>query len=116
MCDHPWMLSAVIFPGPDQLWPLRKVSEKIGLQLPYGTMTFTVGELDGVSQYLSCSLMSPLSHSMSIEEGQRLTDDCARMILRCQSRIRMYHTQGVAPAVWSQEWRKCMSCLFARAR
>lgn len=60
-------------------------------------MTFTVGELDGVSQYLSCSLMSPLSHSMSIEEGQRLTDDCARMILRCQSRIRMYHTQGVAP-------------------
>lgn len=24
----PWMLSAVIFPGPDQLWPLRKVSEK----------------------------------------------------------------------------------------
>ncbi len=26
-------------PGPDQLWPLRKVSEKIGLQLPYGTMT-----------------------------------------------------------------------------
>lgn len=35
----PWMLSAVIFPGPDQLWPLRKVSEKIGLQLPYGTMT-----------------------------------------------------------------------------
>ena len=77
----PWMLSAVIFPGPDQLWPLRKVSEKIGLQLPYGTMTFTVGELDSVSQYLSCSLMSPLSHSMSIEEGQRLTDDCARMIL-----------------------------------
>ena len=75
------MLSAVIFPGPDQLWPLRKVSEKIGLQLPYGTMTFTVGELDGVSQYLSCSLMSPLSHSMSIEEGQRLTDDCARMLL-----------------------------------
>lgn len=55
--------------------------KKIGLQLPYGTMTFTVGELDGVSQYLSCSLMSPLSHSMSIEEGQRLTDDCARMIL-----------------------------------
>ncbi|BDZ06005.1 hypothetical protein MUTS16_70780 [Escherichia coli] len=41
----------------------------------------TVGELDSVSQYLSCSLMSPLSHSMSIEEGQRLTDDCARMIL-----------------------------------
>ena len=40
---------------------------------------------DGSGKSLSlihiCSLMSPLSHSMSIEEGQRLTDDCARMIL-----------------------------------
>ena len=77
----PWMLSALIFPGPDQLWPVRKVSEKLGLRLPYGEMTFTVGELDGVSQYLSCSLMSPLNHSMSAEEGVRLADDCARMLL-----------------------------------
>ncbi|MCJ1903923.1 [NiFe]-hydrogenase assembly chaperone HybE [Morganella sp. HSTU-ASny43] len=29
----PWMFSAVIFPGPEQLWPQRKVSEKIGLRL-----------------------------------------------------------------------------------
>lgn len=77
----PWMLSALILPGPEQLWPPRKVSEKLGLRLPYGTMTFTVGELDGVSQYLSCSLMSPLNHSMSAEEGVRLADDCARMLL-----------------------------------
>jgi hypothetical protein len=34
------------FPGPDQVWPVRKVSEKIGLRLPYGEMTFTVGELE----------------------------------------------------------------------
>lgn len=27
----PWMLSALIFPGPDQLWPVRKVSEKLGI-------------------------------------------------------------------------------------
>lgn len=111
----PWMLSAVIFPGPDQLWPLRKVSEKIGLQLPYGTMTFTVGELDGVSQYLSCSLMSPLSHSMSIEEGQRLTDDCARMILSLPVTNPDVPHAGRRPAIWPQEWRKCMSCRFARA-
>ncbi|POT56751.1 hydrogenase 2-specific chaperone [Citrobacter amalonaticus] len=77
----PWMLSALIFPGPEQLWPVRKVSEKLGLRLPCGEMTFTVGELDRVSQYLSCSLMSPLNHSMSAEEGIRLADDCARMLL-----------------------------------
>lgn len=77
----PWMLSAVIFPGPDQLWPRRIVSEKLGLQLPYGTMTFTVGELEGVSQYLSCSLMSPLPKTLSVEEGLRLVEDCARMLL-----------------------------------
>lgn len=77
----PWMFSAVIFPGPDQLWPPRKVSEKIGLRLPYGTMTFTVGELEGVSQYLACSLLSPLPHTLSPQEGLRLADDCARMLL-----------------------------------
>lgn len=77
----PWMFSAVIFPGPDQLWPPRNVSEKIGLRLPYGTMTFTVGELDGISQYLACSLLSPLPHTLSPQEGMRLADDCARMLL-----------------------------------
>ncbi|EHC52336.1 Hydrogenase-2 operon protein HybE, partial [Salmonella enterica subsp. enterica serovar Inverness str. R8-3668] len=65
----------------DQIWPGRTVGEKLGLQLPYGTMTFTVGELEGVSQYLACSLMSPLSRSLSPEEGVRLADDCARMLL-----------------------------------
>lgn len=77
----PWMFSAVIFPGPDQLWPPRKVSEKIGLRLPYGTITFTVGELAGVSQYLACSLLSPLPHTLSPQEGMRLADDSARMLL-----------------------------------
>lgn len=77
----PWMFSAVIFPGPEQLWPPRKVSEKIGLRLPYGTMTFTVGELEGVSQYLACSLLSPLPHTLSPQEGMRLADDSARMLL-----------------------------------
>lgn len=77
----PWMLSAVIFPGPYQRWPRRTVSEKLGLQLPYGIMTFTVGELEGVSQYLSCSLLSPLPKTLAVEEGLRLVDDCARMLL-----------------------------------
>lgn len=77
----PWMLSVLIFPGPEQVWPVRKVSEKLGLRLPYGAMTFTVGALDNVSQYLSCSLMSPLSHDLSVEEGIRLAEDCARMVL-----------------------------------
>ncbi len=49
MCDRPVDAECSYLPRPDQLWPLRKVSEKIGLQLPYGTMTFTVGELDGVA-------------------------------------------------------------------
>lgn len=77
----PWMFSAVIFPGPEQLWQQRKVSEKIGLRLPYGIMTFTVGELEGVSQYLACSLLSPLPHTLSPQEGMRLADDSARMLL-----------------------------------
>ncbi len=31
VCDHPVDAECSYFPGPDQLWPLRKVSEKIGL-------------------------------------------------------------------------------------
>lgn len=60
---------------------MRKVSEKTGLCLPYGEMTFIVDELDGVSRYPSCLLTSPPSHSISAQEGMRPTDDCARMLL-----------------------------------
>ncbi|MBK5075007.1 hydrogenase-2 assembly chaperone [Budviciaceae bacterium CWB-B4] len=77
----PWMLSALILPGPNQVWPLRTISEKLGLAMPYDNMTFTVGELEGVSQYLTCSLMSPLDHSLTPEQGVQLANDCARMLL-----------------------------------
>lgn len=77
----PWMLSLAIFPGPDQSWPPRKVGEKIGLQLPFGEMMFTVGELDGISQYCACSLMSPLAHDLSVGQGKTLAQDCLRMVL-----------------------------------
>lgn len=59
----PWMMSALILPGPDQEWPVRKVSHKLGLKFPRGDLTFVVGEIEGVGQYLTCSLMSPLDKS-----------------------------------------------------
>ena len=77
----PWMLSAIILPGPDQYWEYRTVGEKLGLLLPYGEMTYTVGELEGLTQYLACSLMSPLDRKLTAIQGQHLTDDCARMLL-----------------------------------
>lgn len=49
--------------------------------MPYGTMTFTVGELEGVSQYLTCSLMSPIERHLTPEQGVQLTNDSARMLL-----------------------------------
>ncbi len=77
----PWMLSLAIFPGPEQSWPPRKVGEKLGLQLPFGEMMFTVGELDGISQYCACSLMSPLAHELTLDQGKALAQDCLRMVL-----------------------------------
>lgn len=77
----PWMLSALILPGPDQVWEKRRISDKIGLTLPYENLTFTVGELEGVTQYLTCSLMSPLDHSLTPQQGVQLADDCTRMLL-----------------------------------
>lgn len=77
----PWMLSAIILPGPEQYWPHRVVGDKVGLILPYGEMTYTVGELDGLTQYVACSLMSPLEKKMTPEQGIHLVDDCQRILL-----------------------------------
>ena len=77
----PWMLSAMILPGPNQYWPHRAIGEKLGLILPYGEMTYTVGELEGLTQYLACSLMSPLDRTLSAEQGLHLVDDCRRILL-----------------------------------
>jgi [NiFe] hydrogenase assembly HybE family chaperone len=77
----PWMLSALILPGPDQVWPQRNVGERIGLKLPYGDMTFIVGELDGLGQYLSSSLISPLDRKLSVEQGIALAEDSIRILL-----------------------------------
>lgn len=77
----PWMLSLLIYPGPQQRWPARRVGERLGLQLPYGEMTFTVGELPSLGQYLSCSLMSPLTRDLSAQQGIALADNCLKMAL-----------------------------------
>nr|WP_318384394.1 hydrogenase-2 assembly chaperone [uncultured Enterobacter sp.] len=77
----PWLLSALILPGPQQQWPARNIGEKIALALPIGTMTFSVGELDTLGQYLACSLMSPLARTLTVDQGIRLANDCGRMLL-----------------------------------
>lgn len=77
----PWMLSLLVLPGPGQCWPRRNVSQRLGLQLPYGAMTFIVGELPALGQYLSCSLLSPLPRELSAEQGARLAQDCLKMAL-----------------------------------
>jgi [NiFe] hydrogenase assembly HybE family chaperone len=77
----PWMLSLTLFPGPEQVWSRRPVGEKLGLKLPYGEMAFTVGELEGISQYCACSLMSPLAPELTPEQGTHLALDCLRMAL-----------------------------------
>ncbi|MGG7448343.1 hydrogenase-2 assembly chaperone [Kosakonia oryzendophytica] len=77
----PWMLSLLIFPGPQQCWVRRNVGERIGLRLPYGEMTFTVGEMPALAQYLSCSLMSPLARELRAEQGASLAHDCLKMAL-----------------------------------
>lgn len=77
----PWMLSLQIYPGPQQCWPRRPVSQRLGLRLPYGDMTFTVGELPTSGQYLSCSLMSPLDRGLSVDAGIALADNCLKMAL-----------------------------------
>lgn len=77
----PWMLSVLILPGPDQIWDERQVGQRIGLELPYGNMTFVVGQMDSLGQYLSCSLSSPLDKNLTAEQGIKLVEDSLRMLL-----------------------------------
>lgn len=77
----PWMLSVVVLPGPDQLWPIRSSSDRLALQLPCGNMTFMVGELPETGQLLSCSLMSPLDPHLGAGEGRALVSSTLKMLL-----------------------------------
>ncbi|WP_429239428.1 hydrogenase-2 assembly chaperone [Aeromonas veronii] len=77
----PWMLSVVVLPGPDQLWPVRSSSDRLALQLPCGNMTFMVGELPESGQLLSCSLMSPLDPHLGAVKGRSLVSSTLKMLL-----------------------------------
>ena len=77
----PWMLSVVVLPGPDQLWPVRSSSDRLALQLPCGNMTFMVGELPETGQLLACSLMSPLDPHLGAEQGRALASSTLKMLL-----------------------------------
>lgn len=76
----PWMLSVVVLPGPDQLWPVRS-SERLALQLPCGNLTFMVGALPETEQLLACSLMSPIDPHLGADEGRALVSSTLKMLL-----------------------------------
>ncbi|MFM5064396.1 hydrogenase-2 assembly chaperone [Aeromonas caviae] len=77
----PWMLSVVVLPGPDQLWPVRGSRDRLALQLPCGNMTFMVGALPETGQLLACSLMSPIDPHLGADEGRALVSSTLKMLL-----------------------------------
>lgn len=77
----PWMMSIFILPGPNQVWPKRKIGEKLGLQFPKGNALFFVGELEGLGQYLSCSVMSPLDRHTGQLVYEKLAQDAIKELL-----------------------------------
>ncbi|WP_324018572.1 hydrogenase-2 assembly chaperone [Aeromonas caviae] len=77
----PWMLSVVVLPGPDLLWPVRSSSDRLALQLPCGNLTFMVGTLPETGQLLACSLMSPIDPHLGADEGRALVSSTLKMLL-----------------------------------
>ncbi|MBS4711114.1 hydrogenase-2 assembly chaperone [Aeromonas caviae] len=77
----PWMLSVVVLPGPEQLWPVRSSSARLALQLPCGNLTFMVGALPETGQLLACSLMSPIDPHLGADEGRALVGSTLKMLL-----------------------------------
>ena len=74
------MLSVVVLPGPDQLWPVRSSSDRLALQLPCGNLTFMVGALPETGQLLACSLMSPSTRIWG-RRGRALVSSTLKMLL-----------------------------------
>lgn len=77
----PWLLSVVIFPGANQVWPQREIGDKLGLSFPRGDVTFVVSEIEGLGQYLSCSLMSPLDRLVHQIVYEQLAEDSLKELL-----------------------------------
>ena len=77
----PWMLSLLVLPGPDQNWEKRAIGEKLALSLPCGNVRFTVGGIEGVGQYLACSLMSPLERHATSSQLLTVAEQTVQMAL-----------------------------------
>lgn len=75
----PWMLSLLVLPGPGQYWEKRVIGEKLALSLPCGNVRFTVGEMEGISQYLACSLMSPLKKHLTASQLITVAEQTVQM-------------------------------------
>lgn len=76
----PWMLSLMIFPGPDDIWPRRQVTSKLGIKLAGSDYLFNVGEHEELGQYLSCSLMSPIKGVACQQEADKIVSELSRMV------------------------------------
>lgn len=77
----PWMMSIFILPGPKQIWPKRKVGERIGLRFPKGEIAFLVSEIDEIGQYMACSVMSPLDRHTGQFLYEQLAQDGIKELL-----------------------------------
>lgn len=77
----PWMLSLLVLPGPDQCWEKRAIGQKLALSLPCGNVRFMVGEMEGIGQYLACSLMSPLERHLTAPQLITAAEQTVQMAL-----------------------------------
>jgi [NiFe] hydrogenase assembly HybE family chaperone len=68
----PWAMSLMLLPGAAEGWEPPGDNQKKVIAFPSGNYAFLVGVEEGLGEYQSCSLISPLAH-IPDQETARLT-------------------------------------------
>jgi len=76
----PWAMSLMLLPGAAEGWDLPGDNEKRAVAFPSGNYAFLAGTEEGLGEYQSCSLISPVAHFPD-QETARLTAEAALFAL-----------------------------------
>ncbi|MFV0576870.1 MAG: [NiFe]-hydrogenase assembly chaperone HybE [Vibrio sp.] len=82
----PWMMNLMILPiqnnqvqNEQGLWPDLHVGEEVGIRLAGNDYRFYASEVEGIGQFLACSLMSPISGIANHAQAVQLATDVMRL-------------------------------------
>ena len=76
----PWFINLVLIPGAAADWSAHNPGDKIAYTFPSGIYQFVHGELDGVGDIHTSSLMSPVHEVQTQEAARSIAEEVMRQL------------------------------------